>query len=233
LQREISNPVDDSRIPPDILVKGLTTKADKIRALAKAGYLRTEIADFLGIRYQHVRHVLERSGIDAGRVRGTERVPQRPIPIPAGPSPTVHPDVLLNAGFRVAGQWKRTPDGIEVDGDPPKQPGVYAFVLNDVLMYIGVTLSSLRGRMAQYRRAHPGQRTSFRVNGLIKTALDDGKSVTILIATPEPGRWSGLTVNTAAGLEVGLIQDFRPQWNKQVGRLIRLRSDADASSPDK
>src|ERR1051325_8620228 len=35
-----------------------TTKADKIRALAKAGYKRQQIADFLGIRYQHVRNVL-------------------------------------------------------------------------------------------------------------------------------------------------------------------------------
>jgi bifunctional DNA-binding transcriptional regulator/antitoxin component of YhaV-PrlF toxin-antitoxin module len=35
-----------------------TTKADKIRALARAGYKRQQIADFLGIRYQHVRNVL-------------------------------------------------------------------------------------------------------------------------------------------------------------------------------
>lgn len=37
---------------------GLQTKSDKIRALAKAGYSRSAIADFLGIRYQHVRNVL-------------------------------------------------------------------------------------------------------------------------------------------------------------------------------
>jgi len=34
------------------------TKADKIRALARAGYSRSEIARFLDIRYQHVRNVL-------------------------------------------------------------------------------------------------------------------------------------------------------------------------------
>jgi antitoxin component of MazEF toxin-antitoxin module len=34
------------------------TKSDKIRALARAGYTRQQIADFLGIRYQHVRNVL-------------------------------------------------------------------------------------------------------------------------------------------------------------------------------
>ena len=40
------------------LTVGLSTKSDKIRALGKAGYARQQIADFLGIRYQHVRNVL-------------------------------------------------------------------------------------------------------------------------------------------------------------------------------
>jgi len=40
------------------VVAGLTTKSDKIRALDKAGYSRSQIADFLNIRYQHVRNVL-------------------------------------------------------------------------------------------------------------------------------------------------------------------------------
>ena len=51
----------------DALVSGLFTKADKIRALDRAGYSRSEIAKFLGIRYQHVRNVL---------VQGTEE----PVP---------------------------------------------------------------------------------------------------------------------------------------------------------
>jgi hypothetical protein len=34
------------------------TKAAKIRALARAGFARADIARFLGIRYQHVRNVL-------------------------------------------------------------------------------------------------------------------------------------------------------------------------------
>jgi AbrB family looped-hinge helix DNA binding protein len=37
---------------------GLETKSAKIRTLGRAGYTRRQIADFLGIRYQHVRNVL-------------------------------------------------------------------------------------------------------------------------------------------------------------------------------
>ena len=50
------------RRPMDEVAEGLTTKADKIRALFRAGYSRSEIAGFLDIRYQHVRNVLVRSG---------------------------------------------------------------------------------------------------------------------------------------------------------------------------
>jgi bifunctional DNA-binding transcriptional regulator/antitoxin component of YhaV-PrlF toxin-antitoxin module len=42
----------------DRVVAGLPTKSAKIRALGKAGYKRQQIADYLKIRYQHVRNVL-------------------------------------------------------------------------------------------------------------------------------------------------------------------------------
>jgi len=44
--------------PMDEVVKGLPTKSAKIRALDQEGYSRSEIARYLGIRYQHVRNVL-------------------------------------------------------------------------------------------------------------------------------------------------------------------------------
>lgn len=40
------------------IAEPLPTKAAKIRALARAGFARADIARFLGIRYQHVRNVL-------------------------------------------------------------------------------------------------------------------------------------------------------------------------------
>lgn len=45
------------------VARGLPTKSEKIRRLGAAGFTRQQIADFLGIRYQHVRNVL----IDAER----------------------------------------------------------------------------------------------------------------------------------------------------------------------
>ena len=45
------------------LTQSLTTKADKIRALGRAGYPRADIARYLSIRYQHVRNTLEAANI--------------------------------------------------------------------------------------------------------------------------------------------------------------------------
>lgn len=41
------------------VVAGLRTKADKIRAMAEVGYSTSEIARFLGIRYQHAYNVIK------------------------------------------------------------------------------------------------------------------------------------------------------------------------------
>lgn len=47
-------------ITMDALTKGLSTKSDKMRVLANAGYSRGDIARYLGTRYQFVRNVLLR-----------------------------------------------------------------------------------------------------------------------------------------------------------------------------
>lgn len=48
-----------SHVDMAAITKGLKTKSDQIRALASAGIERKYIAKFMGIRYQHVRNVLE------------------------------------------------------------------------------------------------------------------------------------------------------------------------------
>lgn len=55
------------------ITQSLATKADKIRALGRAGYPRAEIARFLDIRYQHVRNTLEAAKIPMPD-KGSERM---------------------------------------------------------------------------------------------------------------------------------------------------------------
>ena len=54
----------------DMITEGLSTKSDKIRALASAGAETADIARYLGIRYQHARNVLVSSGLHTRRDGG-------------------------------------------------------------------------------------------------------------------------------------------------------------------
>jgi bifunctional DNA-binding transcriptional regulator/antitoxin component of YhaV-PrlF toxin-antitoxin module len=93
------------------LTTGLKTKSDKIRALGRAGYPRQQIADFLGIRYQHVRNVL----VDAERLEKPvgmeEPKPAWRSELPATPPPNnirvqtdgtvvIPTSILTEAGFK-------------------------------------------------------------------------------------------------------------------------------------
>lgn len=190
---------------PEDVVEGLTSKADKIRALARAGYLRTEIARFLELRYQHVRNVLVKSGIEAS-------IPQGAI-LDTEPWPVSR---LLDAGFELVGSCElTTANAFKYSRLAPSEPGVYAFAVNSTVAYIGLTRGALRTRLGHYVYGHAKQRTSARVKGLILTSLARGDVVSVCIARPPAQEWNGLPVDTAAGLETGLIKLIRPPWNQQ------------------
>ena len=203
------------RPPAEDVIRGLEATSAKIRALAQAGYARTEISQQLGIRYQHVHKVL----LDAGMTNGLRRqvqVERDPVVVDAALAPreAASWEVLLRAGFQCAGEWiQDTESAITLDTTAPVDPGVYAFVVDEVVVYIDMTNTSLRTCFEQYRRGHEGQRTRARVNKLIAKTLSQGQPVKVLVALPEPLEWRGLPVNTAAGLEAGLIQMMRPTWN--------------------
>jgi hypothetical protein len=209
--------MEATRLPAPTVVQGLSSTSEKIRALARAGYLRTEISKLLDIRYQHVRKVLVDAGISEGLQRSAEfERPPVSIPLPPQPPEPTAENVLLDAGFRILGEWMALADGeFELSAKAPPEAGVYAFVVDGWVNYVGLTQSGLRARLGHYRQGHEGQRTSARVKALIAAALSEGKKVRVLIATPtEPLNWNGLPINLAAGLEAGLIRMIRPKWNK-------------------
>jgi hypothetical protein len=205
----------DQRRPAGEIVQGLTTTSDKIRALANGGYDRVEITKYLVIRYQHVRNVLLGSGITGGLRREAE-AEREPVEVDTTPAPREDTawTVLTESGFQYLGDWTLDPENaIRLEAKAPTVPGVYAFVVDDIVVYVGLTLGSLRTRFDQYRYGHEGQKTSARINDRIAQTLQTGKPVKVLIAAPEPMEWQNLPVNTAAGLEAGLIAMIRPSWN--------------------
>lgn len=193
----------------------LETTSDKIRAMARAGYKRTEISQLLGIRYQHVRKVLVDAGIEGGLQTDIERG-RPPVSVDADLErrQPISADVLLKVGFRLLGEWVLLEEGEFTLSTPaPADAGVYAFAVDGWIRYVGLTHQGLQTRLSGYRRGYVGQRTNARVKGLIVAALSAGQTVKVLVATPEASEWNGLPVITAAGLEAGLIRMIRPDWN--------------------
>jgi len=197
------------------VIRTLATTSDKIRALARAGYDRTEISKLLNVRYQHVRKVLVDAGISGGLRRQVE-AEREPVTVDSEPAPSevTSWEVLLRAGFQFIGEWTQVAgSSITLEANAPAKPGVYSFVLDDAVVYVGLTNNDLKTRFDQYRRGHVGQPTNARVTGLIAKALAGGRQIKVLVATPDSLEWNGLPVNTAAGLEAALIQKIRPAWN--------------------
>ncbi len=197
--------------PMSVVVENLPTKSAKIRALAAEGYLRTDIAEFLGIAYQHVRKVLHDAGTREGLQRGAS-TSSGPESKKAKPEPLTA-EMLVQAGFTRLGNWIANDNGIELEIPAPKEPGVYAFAIDGVVQYIGVTQGTFRQRMYQYRRGDPGQKTNARINPLIAAELAAGRIVDVYLAMPDPMTWNGLPINSAAGLEEGLIRRYTLPWN--------------------
>ena len=78
------------------LVEGLGVTAEKVRVLHDAGATRSEIAAFLGIRYQHVHNVLKRSDRlgasvrDAASATGLAADPAARAPGEPAAEPVIH-----------------------------------------------------------------------------------------------------------------------------------------------
>ena len=120
----------ETRLPAAEITKGLQITSDKIRALARANYDRTEISKLLDIRYQHVRNVLLRSGIEGGLRRQVE-VEREPVTVDTTrpPREVTSWEVLTDAGFQYLGEWTHDPESlIRLDSKAPNAAGVYAFV---------------------------------------------------------------------------------------------------------
>lgn len=194
------------------ILEGQNSISDRIRALGRAGYLRTEIRDFLGTSYQHVRNVLVAAGIEGGKQRLTggssagKKSDAKAKPVPEA--------LLLDGGFVRAASWELGgAHGIRLNAALPESAGVYAFVVDGTVKYVGKASKDLRRRFYYYMRPDKRQSTNIKMKERIRKLLDVGTGVDVLIAQPENHEWKGLPISRVAGLEEGLIYRFKPPWN--------------------
>lgn len=193
---------------PDLTAAG-TSKSEQIRSLAKAGLSTSQIAERMGIRYQHAYNVLKKAN---DRLEGEPRA-RRPAAVVAEKPPLLASD-LAAAGFSHVSRWRLDDEGLLIATDAlPKEIGVYAFAIDGVVKYVGVATMGLAKRLYFYAKPGASQRTSVRLNEQMRGELSAVSHIDILVAMPHDLEWNGLPVHGAAGLELGLIKKYALPWN--------------------
>ena len=186
--------------------------AQRIRDLALTGMPVADIARSIGVRYQRVYRTLSDAGMLAGLVSARPSGP-KVVPEPRAPKPPLTVGALTAGGFELACRWTLV-EGVLVLSEPlTKARGVYAFVKNGAALYVGLATMGLAKRIYFYGKPGITQRTSQRLNGLLKAELLGGAEIEIYTAAPPNLSWNGLPVSGEAGLELGLIETFSTPWN--------------------
>lgn len=134
--------------------------------------------------------------------------------------PALTTEILLEAGFSLAGRWTLDADRrLAVDGKLPSGRGVYSFLMKGRAQYVGLATMGLAKRLYFYARPGATQKTSLRLNALLTDLVSSGAIITIYTAHPPRLTWNNLPVSGDAGLELGLIETYDLPWNKRGVKL--------------
>jgi len=182
-------------------------KSEAIRSLARKGLAVADIARQVGVRYQFARNVLVAAGMLKAKSDASTPVKIKPS------KPELTEDVLSRAGFERSSTWSLAEGVLKLDRPLPKAPGVYSMVKNGKALYVGLATMGLAKRFYFYSRPGKTQKTSLRINALLKSELNKSAEIAIYTAAPPDLQWSGLPVSGIAGLEQGLIEAYLLPWN--------------------
>src|SRR5262249_3163285 len=128
--------------------------------------------------------------------------------------PALSVDQLVASGFTHSGRWVLSPSGdLIVDQPLPKAVGVYAFAKSAMVLYVGVATMAISKRLYFYGKPGVTQRTSQRLNAIIRGELKTSPCIDIFTAIPPDLEWNGLHIHGSAGLELGLIKKYSLPWN--------------------
>lgn len=121
---------------------------------------------------------------------------------------------LVKAGFARVGTWQLSAAGVGIalDGKAEDLAGVYVYVVDGEVRYVGSAQRGLHGRFQRYIKTKT-MRTSARIRGRIIECLTKSSVVEVYTLSPPALDWLGLPVDLVTGLEEGLIRSMKGLWN--------------------
>ena len=133
-------------------------------------------------------------------------------------------DQLLDGGFVHIGVWQAGQNGLmkfQGINPVPSKPGVYAYAVDQEVLYVGSAQRGLHKRLRHYESSK-NLRTAIRIREAVLERLSHGTVVDVyVIVLEEPlTLHGGLPIDPVAGLEEGLIRDIKPTWNRRGSRAV-------------
>jgi len=95
-------------------------------------------------------------------------------------------------------------------------PAIYAFVVEDAVVYIGKSTGSFAARMLEYQSpTQEPRRTTYKNRERVKAELLSGRRVYVYVLKAEYHEWNGIRLDIASALEVPLMNEpfAKPIWN--------------------
>lgn len=114
----------------------------------------------------------------------------------------------LSEGFQQVGEFYLDHGEIDFELEKmEKETGIYVFVVNDSVKYVGETKvkGGLKKRIYHYKNLGPSQKTNIRLNKKIKEGLEKGQNFEIWFYNLDH-------------LEKELISELTPDWNQSLQR---------------
>jgi hypothetical protein len=132
---------------------------------------------------------------------------------------TSHRAFLKSGGFKLRGVCSSGTTNVTMiisGNSEPKKPGVYAFVVDGEIRYIGSAQRGLHERLGHYQTTQ-GRYTAARVRAEVLKVIMGGKKVEVFTYMPNQTTIikNNLPVDLVAGIETALLRKFKPTWNKR------------------
>jgi hypothetical protein len=142
---------------------------------------------------------------------------------------------LRTFGFEQAGRVVALGEGISIVLERADlrdaSPVLYAFAVDQEVLYVGKSARSLGARMQGYQMPGPTQSTNIRVHQFLREALRQGGLPTVWAwRDPKTHMLGGLLVDLAAGLESAVIELVKPRWNGGAVRGSSARTPVTPAS---
>ena len=128
-------------------------------------------------------------------------------------------EMLLQLGFEQTGEWQLRFDQIyfHLERHGNERNILYAFVVDETIMYIGKSTQTLSQRMNGYKNPGSTQNTNIGNHAHIRRILEEkGRIMIYVFVQKEDVVYRGVKVNLSAGLEDNLNILLKPSW-KNLG----------------